>query len=109
MKLYLDDKRQTPPGWTRAYTAQETIDYLKTGEVEELSLDHDLGIEEIVGNGYMVLQWIEQEVFLRRFKPPGVMAVHSANGPATERMLQAIDAIRKMAEGDTAAEGTLSE
>ncbi|MCX6141699.1 MAG: hypothetical protein NTZ35_00620 [Ignavibacteriales bacterium] len=109
MKLYLDDTRPTPDGWTRAYTAQETIEYLMTGQVVELSLDHDLGIEEIVGNGYMVLQWIEQEVFLRRFKAPSVMAVHSANGPATERMLLAIESIRRMAEGETAAEGRTSE
>ena len=108
MKLYLDDTRPTPVGWTRAYTAQETIEYLKTGKVEELSLDHDLGDETLVGTGYLVLQWIEKEVFFHGFKPPSVMVVHSANGPATERMLQAIESIRRMSDGQTAAEGRTS-
>jgi hypothetical protein len=99
MRLFLDDNRLTPKGWVRAYTAEEAIEYLKTGEVEELSLDHDLGIEEMVGTGYAVLEWIEKEVHLHGFKPPEIMTVHSANSPATERMLQAIASIKEKTTG----------
>jgi hypothetical protein len=95
IKVYLDDVRNTPEGWVRAYTAQEAIDYLMSGDVETLSLDHDLGVEEIAGTGYQVLEWIEQEVHLRDFKPPSVMMVHSANAPAAERMRQAIASIEE--------------
>ena len=41
MKLYLDDVRETPENWVRAYNAREAIEYLKTGKVVEISLDHD--------------------------------------------------------------------
>ena len=50
---------------------------LKTGEVEELSLDHDLGDDER-GTGYDVLVSIEEAVALRGFRAPAIM-VHSAN------------------------------
>ncbi len=43
IKVYLDDERQTPKGWTRTYSVNQTITLLKTGLVTHLSLDHDLG------------------------------------------------------------------
>lgn len=46
MKLYVDDNRKTPAGWTRAYTAEEAKLYLLHGDVEDLSLDHDLDMPE---------------------------------------------------------------
>ncbi|MCX6141868.1 MAG: hypothetical protein NTZ35_01475 [Ignavibacteriales bacterium] len=98
MKVYLDDVRETPRGWVRANSAREAIEYLKTGKVVEISLDHDLGDEQVEGTGYEVLEWIEREVHLHGFKPP-IMSVHSANAPATERMLQAIAAIQEKAKG----------
>jgi len=99
MKLFLDDTRPAPEGWVRAYTADEAIEHLKTGTVEEISLDHDLGIEAIVGTGYTVLQWIEKEMHLSGFRPPRIIKVHSANPPATDRMLQAIASIEKKTKG----------
>ena len=95
IKLFLDDTRPAPEDWVRVYTAQQAIDYLKTGEVQQLSLDHDLGPEDIAGTGYQVLEWIEREVHLHAFKPPTVIKVHSANPPAAERMRQAIAAIEE--------------
>ena len=46
MKLYLDDVRETPPGWRGVKTATEMIRCLETVPVEEVSLDHDLGPPE---------------------------------------------------------------
>lgn len=43
MKLWLDDRRRAPAGWTRAYTVAEAQAHLQTGAVDEASLDHDLG------------------------------------------------------------------
>ena len=43
MKLYLDDVRECPQGWTLVKTAPEMIRCLESSEVEEISLDHDLG------------------------------------------------------------------
>jgi len=46
MKVYLDDERSTPEGWTRVYWPAEAIELLRTGEVEEISLDNDLGDDD---------------------------------------------------------------
>lgn len=54
MKVFLDDERATPPGWTRACWPDEVIELLSTGTATELSLDHDLGDDER-GTGYDVV------------------------------------------------------
>ena len=64
MKLYMDDdllNRPTPEGWVRAQSVNEAIELLKTGEVEEASLDHDLGYFELTGggNGMKLVDWME--------------------------------------------------
>ncbi len=84
MKVYLDDERTTPEGWVRTYWPEDTIELLKTGEVTELSLDHDLGDDER-GTGYDVVLWIEEAVYTRGFIPPFVK-VHSANASARLKM-----------------------
>lgn len=94
MKVYLDDERNTPPGWVRCYWPHELINYLKGGKVNELSLDHDLGDDE-KGTGYDVLLWIEEQVFLNDFIPPKMM-VHSANASARVKMQAAIKKINEM-------------
>lgn len=77
MKVFLDDERQTPEGWVRTYTVEETIELLKSGEVTDLSLDNDLG--EGVEEGYKVLDWLEEEVVMKSFKPPENISAHSQN------------------------------
>lgn len=90
-RVFLDDERETPPGWTRAYTAAEAISLLQTQNVVEISLDHDLGDDQ-QGTGYDVLLWIEEAVFTRNFVPP-TMHVHSANASARVKMLAAVQTI----------------
>lgn len=97
MKVYLDDERPTPAGWTRAYWPSETIALLETGEVTDLSLDHDLGDDER-GTGYDVILWIEEAVALRDFVPPRI-TVHSSNASAAEKMRAGILAIERLAGG----------
>jgi Cyclic-phosphate processing Receiver domain len=70
----------------------EAIALLETGQVEELSRDHDLGDDER-GTGYDVLVWIEEAVALRGFRPP-VITVHSANAVGRQRMALAIEGTR---------------
>ena len=100
MKVWLDDRRDPPPGWVWVQTPDETIALLEAGSVEELSLDHDLGLWDANGReqtGYDVLLWIEEQVVLHGFRPP-VLAVHSANSGARERMERAIDSIHRYAK-----------
>ncbi|MBF4333332.1 hypothetical protein EAY29_24230, partial [Vibrio anguillarum] len=56
----------------------------KSGNVTEISLDHDLGDDDH-GTGYDVVLWIEEAVITRGFVPP-IMKVHSANSSARMKM-----------------------
>jgi len=95
VKVFLDDVRPTPKGWHRTFWPEETIELLKTGEVTLLSLDHDLGdVENDRRNGYAVLLWIEEQVFLHGFVPPKGISIHSDNSSARLKMQKAIDAIK---------------
>lgn len=95
MRVFLDDERATPDGWVRVYWPDEAIALLETGQVDELSLDHDLGDDER-GTGYDVVLWVEEAVALRGFLPPR-MSVHSANSSARQKMQAGIDAIQALA------------
>lgn len=93
IKVFLDDERAAPEGWVQARWPDEAIGLLQSGGVTHLSLDHDLGDDER-GTGYDVLLWIEREVALRNYTPPGHIHVYSANPAARQRMHTAIDSIR---------------
>ena len=75
---------------------QEVIRLLKTGRVTEISLDHDLGDQD-VGTGYDVLVWLEQEVIVHGFHPPRIR-IHTANPAARIRMELAVRSIEKHAK-----------
>lgn len=98
MRIYLDDERPAPEGWIAARWPQDVIAYLETGNVTEVSLDHDLG-DDARGTGYDVVLWIEEAVALRGFKPPKIV-VHSGNGAARVRMEAGIASIYRLARGD---------
>jgi hypothetical protein len=96
VKVYLDDERATPEGWIRVYWPDEAVALLKTGQVAEISLDHDLG-DDVRGTGYDVILWIEEAVALYGFVPPHI-AVHSANPSACAKMLAGIESIEKLSK-----------
>ena len=99
MRLYLDDVRPTPTDYThRAYTAQEAIALLKTGQVDFLSFDHDLGQPDN-GTGYDVARWIEEQAHtVPGFVVPG-WAVHSANPVGARNINAAMLAAASWADG----------
>jgi len=43
MKVFHDDCRPAPEGWTLARNNDEALELLRTGEVTHITLDHDLG------------------------------------------------------------------
>jgi len=96
VKVYLDDERATPEGWTRVYWPEEAIELLRTGMVEVISLDHDLGDDDR-GTGYDVVKWIEEQVVTAGFVPPD-MRVHSANVSARTKMELGIRSIERLAK-----------
>ena len=94
MRVFLDDERATPAGWTRVFWPDEAIALLASGVVDEISLDHDLG-DDSRGTGYDVVLWIEEAVATRGFRPPAI-AVHSANASARMKMEAGIAAIGRL-------------
>ena len=99
MKVWLDDVRSAPDGWLHVKTPGEVIEHLRAGDVEELSLDHDLGLVTPEGKewtGYDVLAWIEEQVATSD-SPPAVprISIHSANSVGRDRMERALESIRR--------------
>jgi hypothetical protein len=103
MRIYLDDTRPTPEGFThRCYLPNEVIDLLKQAEldgirVEQVALDHDLGFEDRGPNGYNVLEWIEEQVYTRGYCPPQHITIHTDNASARDKMMAARKQIYKAA------------
>ncbi len=100
MKVWLDDLRPAPSGWIWVKTPPEAISLLQGGEVEEMSLDHDLGLFDSDGleqTGGDVLYWVESQLVVHGRKPP-LLSVHSANPPARQKMERAIRAIEQRGE-----------
>ena len=86
IKVYLDDLRPTPSGWTHCYWPSEVIALIEQGIVEVVSLDHDLG-DDSRGTGYDVLIYLEERVFTEEFFVPPIIYIHTANPAAAQRML----------------------
>ena len=101
LKVWLDDVRQPPPGWTWVKTVNEAIGLLSSGNVKEISLDHDLGdwvtswegyeagdmragAKELTG--YDVVLWMSEHNMW-----PKIVRVHSQNSVGRERMEKTID------------------
>lgn len=95
MKLFLDDVRECPEGWVLVKTAPEAIARLAAGEVTHLSLDHDLGDDDVAGTGYDVAAWIEEAVATRGFVPPMEISIHSANAVGRQRIAAALRSIAR--------------
>ena len=93
LKIFLDDERNAPNGWIRVATVKAAIYLLEGGNVEIISLDHDLGTKE---TGYDVILWIEREVAERGIIPPEIR-VHSANAGAYKKMILGMDSIKRLA------------
>ena len=55
MKLYVDDIRREPEGWTIARTINKAIRAVIQFEPDEISLDHDISHEARMANGYLLV------------------------------------------------------
>jgi len=96
MKLWVDDIRVPPEGWLWAKTAREAIDILASLEIDEVSLDHDLGEPiEVVGSGYEVACFLEERA-VNGLAVPSVIRIHSANPVGRQQMTAAIESIQRL-------------
>ena len=85
MKIYLDDERPCPEGFTLAKNYEEMIDLLEKnkGNIEEVSLDHDLGK---IKTGYDVCKWfVENNYWVKK------IILHSANIVGVQNMMQLLN------------------
>lgn len=96
MRIFLDDLRQAPLGWVHTKSVQETIQLLGNFNVTEISLDHDLG-DDVDGNGYDVLCWIEEQVARNYYSAP-MVHVHTDNPSAREKMVSGVRALGRVRE-----------
>lgn len=98
MKLYVDDLRKCPEGWTLARNNTEAIRCLATSWVEEISVDHDIctPFSGELSEGVKRRLEIGKETFepvvyyIVAMQPdirPKVITIHSANIPASLQML----------------------
>ena len=83
MKLWLDDAREPPAGWVQVRTVAEAQALLSSGQVEEASLDHDLGPDE--PDGSALVRWMALTGHWPRTRP----VVHSMN-PAGRSYMEAV-------------------
>lgn len=111
MNLYMDDVRSCPDGWKVARTVEDAKLFLASGEVDDCSLDHDMGAcadctksgasvgdmltEETtyffwcqhVMDGTKLVRWMVETGHWPRQKP----TVHSMNTNGAKRMREIID------------------
>ena len=83
IKIFLDDIRPCPDRWVPARDYNEMIMLLEKhkGEVEEISLDHDLGT---IRTGYDVCKWIVENEYWNMKK----ITIHTANPVGSKNMIQ---------------------
>jgi len=96
MKIWLDDVRDpkyfpwmAPMGddWIWMKRVDDVITALKTGKVESIHLDHDLGVED-ERTGYEVLAWLEEQIGTGQWPFSNIpeMYIHTDNPVGRERM-----------------------
>lgn len=97
MKLWVDDIRVPPDSsWTWVKNYADAIQALLNHEWEEMSLDHDLGLEHYYGEyrgdtGYDILLFMASQVEIYGKKYTNNIHVHSANPVGVERMKGVIE------------------
>lgn len=99
MKIWHDDIRKPPEGWTWARTNDEAKALLLANDVEEISLDHDLGMHKVdpdtpnaelyagssEDDGMKLVQWMCEHK-----KLPPKITIHSWNTGGAQRMAWAL-------------------
>lgn len=90
IRLFVDDLREPPAGWTVARSSAEAIAVLEAGSVAAVALDHDLGGED---TGLRVIEWFERAVADDPEIELPAFSIHSANPVGAARMRTAIEAL----------------
>jgi len=100
--------------WIHVKTPAQAIALLETGEVSDLSLEHELDCDKSDGTGIDVLEWIEEQVFLSErgnyysglgllgktprnfFAPPKTITAYSDDKDVQKEMNAKIEKIKQV-------------
>lgn len=103
MKLYLDDYRPCPQGWTLARTPADFIRLVSSADhIEAISFDHDLADDHYAidtvsdlkcWTGYDCAMWMIEH--FPHLIPRGQVSVHSMNPAGAARIRAAFDSYFK--------------
>lgn len=93
--VWLDDDlidRQAPDDWTHLRTAREVCFLLESGKVKRLSLDNDLNGDVEFGQGFQVIDFLEESWFSgnKFLFPEEGIEIHSANPSSRDKMRSAL-------------------
>jgi hypothetical protein len=88
IRLWLDDCRPAPPGWTLAETPDQAISILRSARVTHVSLDFHLADGR---KGDEVAEWIKDAAYRGRL-PRLAWACHTADREAARRMARILEA-----------------
>jgi len=81
VNVFVDDTRTPPAGYRWARTAEQAVQYLRTGNVNLLSLDYNLGTPPITGST-IVHYMIDNNIY------PQQIVIHSSSPAGRRRMLR---------------------
>lgn len=110
MRLWVDDERKHPVGWSRAFSTAEAREILSTGEVRFASIDHDLifglgtwDMDAYEENGYELIKWMARE----EIWPPLGIRLHSDNATGRNHMAEIVEAHAPYSHKSTDSEGKI--
>ena len=89
MKIFYDEKKDSPDGWIGIKNPKDVINNLKRGLVKYLSIGDD---DEKSSD--FILLWIEEAIINFGFKPPFIKT-HSISSPTRKKIENAIRSIKK--------------
>jgi len=92
MKLWFDDSeiRGCPKGWVHAKSVEEAVEIIGTGEVVEMSLDHDIErpafgyAEGHIPDGTDLVNWMFDNLPISKW--PHTIRIHSMSARGTDNM-----------------------
>jgi hypothetical protein len=96
MQLVFDDGRPAPEGWTLAKDYWQAISMLEDnwGELEELSLDHDISsfdpLDQKEYTGQDIVNWMEGKAHAVGGYPKFSVTIHSQNQAGAENMARGL-------------------
>lgn len=91
MKLFVDDIRRCPDGWTPARTVTEAIRILATMPIDVVSLDHDICCQPDTGENHSSWETFEPVARYIALMPENQkpkVEIHTANPGAGEKMAE---------------------